>query len=147
MRSQVRVLLWPPDKPEEVDTTPIRPKELDRIISDAVAFGNEEEQENIRDLLDELNKHYDTKSIIAEHEMFFSRLQDVEEVICLGLSFGDVDIPYLERIVQEIKPTTKWVVYYYSKEDHKRLKDVFGILGIKASYEVYFLPSSHFWDK
>ena len=120
---------------------------MDRIISDAVAFGNEEEQENIRDLLDELNKHYDTKSIIAEHEMFFSRLQDVEEVICLGLSFGDVDIPYLERIVQEIKPTTKWVVYYYSKEDHKRLKDVFGILGIKASYEVYFLPSSHFWDK
>ena len=39
-------------------TTPIRPKELDRIISDAVVFGDEEAQENIRDLLDELSKHY-----------------------------------------------------------------------------------------
>ena len=51
-----------PDVPGEDDTTPIRPKELDRIISDAVVFGDEEAQENIRDLLDELSKHYDTET-------------------------------------------------------------------------------------
>ena len=88
----------------------------------------------------------DTKSIIAAHEGLFSCLNDVEEVICLGLSFGDVDIPYLERIVREVKPTTKWIVYYYGEDAHKRLRDVFGILGIRNSYEVYFLPSDHFWD-
>ena len=88
----------------------------------------------------------DTKSIIAAHEGLFSCLNDVEEVICLGLSFGDVDIPYLERIVREVKPTTKWIVCYYGEDAHKRLRDVFGILGIRNSYEVYFLPSDHFWD-
>lgn len=51
-----------PETPEDIDTTPIRPKELDRLISDAVVFGDEEDQENIRDLLNELNKHYDTES-------------------------------------------------------------------------------------
>lgn len=42
------------------ENIPIRPKELDSLISDAVVFGNEEDIENIQDLLKELNKHYDT---------------------------------------------------------------------------------------
>ena len=50
-----------PDKVEIVDT-PIRPKELGQIISDAVVFGDDEKQENIRELLDELEKHYDTET-------------------------------------------------------------------------------------
>lgn len=49
-----------PDQPAGDDNTPIRPKELDRIISDAIIFGDEEDQKNISDLLDELNKHYET---------------------------------------------------------------------------------------
>lgn len=51
-----------PDTLEEIDTSPIRPKELDRLISEAVVFGDDEEQENIRELLDELNQHYDTET-------------------------------------------------------------------------------------
>ncbi len=51
-----------PNVPEDIDTDPIRPKELDQIISDAVVFGDEEEQGNIRELLDELRKHYDTET-------------------------------------------------------------------------------------
>ncbi len=49
-----------PETPDEIDATPIRPKELDRLISDAVVFGDEEDQDNIRELLEELYKHYDT---------------------------------------------------------------------------------------
>lgn len=50
------------DMPDDTETTPIRPKELDRIISDAVVFGEAEEQENIKELLRELNKHYDIET-------------------------------------------------------------------------------------
>ena len=88
----------------------------------------------------------DTDKIISFNEKFFSLLQNVEQIICLGLSFGNVDIPYLVRIQQEIKPTTKWKVYYYDLAALKRLKDVFGILGITRKYEVYFLQSDSFWD-
>lgn len=88
----------------------------------------------------------DTEKIIAFHNEFFSKLCDIDEIVCFGLSFGDVDIPYLERIVREIKPTTKWIVYYYGEESLKRLKNVFGILGISRSYEIYFRPSDRFWD-
>ena len=88
----------------------------------------------------------DTDKIISLNEKFFSSLYSVEQIICLGLSFANVDIPYLVRIQQEIEPTTKWVVYYYDSAAHRRLKDVFGILGISRKYEVYFLQSDRFWD-
>lgn len=55
------------DNPDEKDqptteSTPIRPKELDRLIADAVVFGGDEALENIQELLKELDKHYDPET-------------------------------------------------------------------------------------
>lgn len=58
----------PDDSPiEELDVAPnpiapIRPKELDALISDAVVFGGEDDFENIKELLAALRKHYDTEN-------------------------------------------------------------------------------------
>jgi hypothetical protein len=38
---------------------PIKPKELNRLISDAVVTGDEEDEENVRELLGEMKKHFD----------------------------------------------------------------------------------------
>lgn len=88
----------------------------------------------------------DTDKIISDNEAFFSDIDDVEQVICLGVSFADVDIPYLNRILEKVSSETKWIAYYYTSEDLVRLKNVFGILGISRKYEVYFLHSNSFWD-
>lgn len=72
---------------------------------------------------------------------------DVNQVICLGISFGDVDVPYLDRIQYEVRPETTWIVHYHSEEDFKRLKSVFGITGISRKYKVYFFKSDTFWDR
>lgn len=88
----------------------------------------------------------DTDRIISFNEDFFSSISDVERIVCLGISFGDVDVPYLNRIIEEIDCTTKWIAYYYTSEDLERLKNVFGILGISRKFEVYFLHSDKFWD-
>lgn len=89
----------------------------------------------------------DTDAIIRENDDFFSALWNVNQVVCLGLSFGDVDVPYLDRIQYEVRPETRWMVYYYSEDDLKRLKNVFGITGISRKFELYFLKSNSFWDK
>ena len=89
--------------PGEDDTTPIRPKELDRIISDAVVFGDEEAQENIRDLLDELSKHYDTET--EEND---------DSIPTIGGVFGDRSIVLeshqtdLRKLVGKFCSTTVW---------------------------------------
>lgn len=51
-----------PDSDEPDSNTPIRPKELDRLVSDAIVFGDDEEQRDISNLLEELDKHYDTET-------------------------------------------------------------------------------------
>lgn len=92
-----------PDVFVEVDTTPIRPKELDRIISDAIVFGDEEEQENIRDLLNELNKHYDTETE-----------ENADSIPTIGGIFGDRGIVLgsyqtdLRKLVGKFCSTTVW---------------------------------------
>jgi len=88
----------------------------------------------------------DTDAIISRNDLLFSGLKDIDKIVSIGLSFGNVDTPYLLRIAEEIKPTSKWIIYYYSEDDKKRLKDVFGILGISRKFETYFLPSRMFWD-
>ena len=99
----------------------------------------------IADFCESLYK--DTDAIISENDDFFSALWDVNQVVCLGMSFGDVDVPYLDRIEYEVRPETKWLVYYHSDEDLKRLKSVFGITGISRKFEVYFRKSDNFWDR
>lgn len=99
----------------------------------------------IADFCESLYK--DTDAIISENDDSFSALWDVNQVVCLGLSFGDVDVPYLDRIEYEVRPETKWLVYYHSDEDLKRLKSVFGITGISRKFEVYFRKSDNFWDR
>ena len=88
----------------------------------------------------------DTDSIIKQHEDFFEAVEDVDTIVCLGLSFGDVDIPYLERIKKSVNPETRWLIYYYGEESKDRLNNVFGILGIRRQFQTYLLPSDHFWD-
>lgn len=89
----------------------------------------------------------DTEKIIHKNNDFFSSLSDINRVVCLGLSFGDVDIPYLERIGRAIKPATEWVVYYYDPASLERLKNVFNTIGISKEYETIFLKSDSFWDE
>ena len=89
----------------------------------------------------------DVDRIILNNDHFFSQLTCVDRVICLGISFGDVDVPYLQRILDEVDPKTEWTAYYYTPDDLKRLKAVFGILGITRKNNVRFLHSDTFWDE
>jgi hypothetical protein len=44
------------------DSTPIRPKELGMLVSDAIVSGDDESLENVRELLGEIKKHFDLET-------------------------------------------------------------------------------------
>lgn len=49
----------------EVKTTtnsPIKPRELERLIAEAVVMGDKEDEESVKELLEELKKHFDSDS-------------------------------------------------------------------------------------
>ena len=63
------------------ESTPIKAKELDSIVSDAVVFGDDEALENIKVLMKELSKHYDPET--EEND---------DEIPSIGGIFGDRSI-------------------------------------------------------
>ena len=91
------------DVPDTTDILPIRSKELDRLVSDAVVFGDDDAQENIQELLKELNKHYD-----AENN------ENDDTIPTIGGIFEDRDIVLdthqtdLRRLVGKFCSTTAW---------------------------------------
>ena len=44
------------------DSTPIRPKELGMLVSDAIVSGDDESLENVKELLGEIKKHFDPET-------------------------------------------------------------------------------------
>lgn len=57
------------------------------------------------------------EKIIEKSELFFNKLDNINEVIIIGHSLSKVDIPYIETIAKKIKPNSKWIVYYYNNND------------------------------
>lgn len=49
--------------------------------------------------------------LISYYEEWFERLSDVSEVIVAGFSFSEVDLPYIQRIVDSVSPSAKWTVF------------------------------------
>lgn len=88
----------------------------------------------------------DTKRLICINDNYFNKLKTVDNVIVIGWSAGDVDIPYLIKIKDSIKQDAKWTVYYYDGQAEKSLRDAFAKTGITDNFTVEFLDSEKFWD-
>lgn len=72
----------------------------------------------------------DVDFIIRMNSYYFDSLTDVDEVHIVGHSLGDVDMPYFNRIKENIKDSAVWFVYYYDVEDEDRFRKKILELGI-----------------
>ena len=63
----------------------------------------------------------DTKSILRIHREFFTGLSNIDQIIVLGHSLGDVDWPYF-RYLRKCLPSAEWQISYYGsfEENTKR---------------------------
>lgn len=97
---------------------------------------------------DYLNRTFkDTKSLIRGKENFFTSLSEINRVVTIGWSSGDVDIPYLMEIRKNISQNAKWEVYFYEDESLQALKSALeGLINLNAENIQYF-SSASFWDQ
>lgn len=90
----------------------------------------------------------DTNRQIALNRDFFEKLSAVENVIIIGWSAGDVDIPYLVEITNHIrKKQVHWTLYWYDDIAYQSLKHSLEKVGIDNSGNVDYIQSSLFWDR
>ncbi|MBR4624944.1 MAG: hypothetical protein IKO56_05350 [Alphaproteobacteria bacterium] len=88
-------------------------------------------EDNARNLFDLFKKP--VESVICVNDAFFQGLKGAVNVIkIIGHSLSDVDMPYFERIFQEVGNSAEWIIYYHGEETEsepkkKKLIDI-GIL-------------------
>ena len=76
------------------------------------------------------NWHKDTAGIIANYEEIFSQLSNVKDVYVLGHSMSEVDLPYFEKIKQNIPLSAKWHISVFNEVDINNKQQVVDRLGL-----------------
>lgn len=61
----------------------------------------------------------------------FLKDKEIDSVVVMGLSYGDVDIPYLENIA-ELYPKASWTLSVHSEKDEDKAKTMIQKLGVSA---------------
>ena len=83
-----------------------------------------------------------TAHYIRSNQRFWSGIHDVEVVIIMGHSLGDVDMPYFNEIQKRTGEDTKWLYYFHGEEPPKQL--IAEKLRISES-KLCILPSKEFF--
>ena len=79
------------------------------------------------------NSMKQTSSIIYQHASFFDALKDIKQVVILGHSLADVDMPYFDKLMQSVdKHQVEWKISYHSDNDKKNISRFCNRYGISA---------------
>mgnify|MGYP001093635353 CR=1 FL=1 len=63
--------------------------------------------------------------------MFFRNLKNIDEVIVIGHSLADVDMPYFKHLANSTKHSTNWTVTFHDESDRNTHFSKLTNLGIK----------------
>ena len=55
-----------------------------------------------------------------KHPVIFNSLSNVQNIYVYGLSFSEIDMPYLTRI-NSIVPNAKWIISYYGDKGKEKI--------------------------
>lgn len=84
---------------------------------------------------DKMRKH--TEEIIKNHTSFFKNLSEIDEIVVLGHSYNEIDLPYFKEIAESIKNNAKWVLSYYSDEDKENAKKLMEEIKVTEDFQEY----------
>jgi hypothetical protein len=86
-----------------------------------------------------------TALYINVHLKFFKKLYDVDNVVIIGQSLGDVDLPYLRIVKNKVKADAIWEIYYYKPSERDELMEaVKSIRIVEDNIKLY--QADIFWD-
>lgn len=94
--------------------------------------GHEQFAENaVCAFYDKMRKH--TEEIIPKQLDFIRNISSISEIIVLGHSYNEIDLPYFKEIGKNITNTTKWTLHYFSDKDKKSAEKLMNELKIQDS--------------
>ena len=85
----------------------------------------------------------DTDKIIMQNRVFFQKISVVEKIIVFGLSFAEVDLPYIIKIIESVSTNTLLEIYYYKDEEKQKFLSAIDELNI-PNYRVNLRKTNEF---
>lgn len=80
---------------------------------------------------EKMRKH--TEDVIKYHKKFFNSISPVDEIIVMGHSYNDIDMPYFYEIAKHIKQNTQWKLYFHKDSDKKNAIKLMHKLKVKKN--------------
>ncbi len=71
--------------------------------------------------------------VLERHRDYFEKLTDISEIVVIGHSLSEVDLPYFKRI-SDCAPEAKWKVSYFSDEEKSSHVKTLVSCGIKCTH-------------
>lgn len=75
----------------------------------------------------------DTQGIIKKNLKFFNNLGDIDEIIILGHSLNDIDLPYFEYL-NTIVHKADWIISYYNDYEPNKMRKALLKAGVKNNW-------------
>lgn len=85
----------------------------------------------------------DTDKIIMQNRSFFQKISVVKKIIVFGLSFAEVDLPYINRIIESVSTNTLLEIYYFKDEEKQKFLSAINELNI-PNYRVALRKTNEF---
>lgn len=84
------------------------------------------------------------EQILQANAAYFEDLYDIQTIYVLGFSFNQIDLPYINRIIESngIPEDIRWFVSYLGEDERLRFTDILNSLGINVEAHVTFTPMS-----
>ena len=80
-------------------------------------------QEAWRKIIEWMNEFVkDSAAIIHTNQSFFNGLSDIKQIIVYGLSFSEIDWPYLDEIIRQTGKDKPWFISYHDNKDSEQIK-------------------------
>jgi hypothetical protein len=72
-----------------------------------------------------------TGRVIAAHQSFFGALQNIQEILVMGHSLSDVDLPYFKEIIRNVDGhNVRWRFSYHHDDDRPKFRERLDKLGV-----------------
>lgn len=78
-------------------------------------------------------------------ELFSLEFESIEKVIVIGHSLGTVDLPYFQRIKENIDKDVEWKIYYYAEKQIEQFAKQLGQIGV-STQQIQFISSTSLYD-
>lgn len=78
-----------------------------------------------------------TDQILKNQSDFFNGLTNIKDVVVIGHSYNEIDLPYFIKIAQSTNNKTKWTLSYFSDTDKISAEKIMNSLGIETHLRDY----------